>query len=155
MSSAHLVKSEEIQNKIFTIRSLQVMIDRDLADIYGVSTKRLNEQVKRNKERFPDTFRFQLADDETVELVANCDRFEKLKHSSVNPYAFSEQGVAMLSAVLHSKTAVQVSIQIMQAFVAMRKFLLKNAEIFQKLDHVEKKQLLFETQTNEKFEKVF
>ncbi len=155
MSNTHLIKSEQIQNMIFTIRGAQVMIDRDLSEMYGVSTKRLNEQVKRNKERFPGTFRFQLADDETAELVANCDRFEKLKHSSVNPYAFTEQGVAMLSAVLRSPTAVQVSIQIMQAFVVMRKFLQRNALLFQKLENVERKQLRFENETNKKFEIVF
>ncbi len=155
MSNSDLVKSEEIQNRIFTIRNLQVMIDRDLAELYGVSTKRLNEQVKRNVERFPKLFRFQLSDDEKNELVANCDRFKKLKHSTVNPYAFTEQGVAMLSAVLHSETAVKVSIRIMEAFVAMRRFLINNAQIFQRIDTIEKRQLKHEIETNEKFEKVF
>lgn len=90
---------------IFTIRGLPVMIDRDLADVYGVENKRLNEQVKRNIERFPDTFRFQLTDAERDELVANCDRFASLKHATTNPYAFTEHGVSMLSAVLRSETA--------------------------------------------------
>jgi hypothetical protein len=88
-----------IENRIFTFRGIQVMIDRDLAELYQVENKRLNEQVKRNLERFPNAFHFQLSDTEKEELVANCDRFESLKHSSVNPYAFSEQGVTMLSAV--------------------------------------------------------
>lgn len=83
--------------KIFIIRGVPVLLDRDLAELYTVDTKRINEQVRRNSERFPERFRFQLSDNETLELVANCDRLEKLKHSSVNPYAFTEQGVAMLS----------------------------------------------------------
>ncbi|GAB4329084.1 MAG: hypothetical protein Kow00127_21550 [Bacteroidales bacterium] len=127
------------------------MIDRDLAELYGVSTKVLNQAVKRNIERFPETFRFQLNETEKLKLVTNCDRFEKLKHSSVNPYAFTEQGVAMLSAVLRSETAVKVSIQIMQAFVEMRKFISNNTAIFQRLDDIEKRQFISET----KLDKVF
>ena len=146
-----IIKPENIQNRIFTIRNLQVMIDRDLAELYDVSTKRLNEQVKRNIKRFPESFRFQLSDKEKKELVANCDRFEKLKHSSVNPYAFTEQGVAMLSAVLHSDIAIEVSIQIMEAFSQMRKFILSNANLFQRIEHIEKKQLV----TDENFNRIF
>ena len=104
---------ENIKNMIFSFRGLQVMIDRDLAELYGVGTKVLNQAVKRNIGRFPDDFRFQLTDNEKIELVTNCDRFAKLKHSYVNPYAFTEQGVAMLSAVLRSETSVKVSIRIM------------------------------------------
>ena len=89
----------DIINLIYTIRGLQVMIDRDLAEMYRVDTKVLNQAVKRNLERFPEAFRFQLHDNEKLDLVTNCDRFEKRKHSSVNPYAFTEQGVAMLSSV--------------------------------------------------------
>ena len=140
-----------IKNMIFSFRGLQIMIDRDLAELYGVSTKRLNEQVKRNINRFPKNFRFQLTDNEKIELVANCDRFEKLKHSSVNPYAFTEQGVAMLSAVLHSQTAVEISINIMEAFVDMRKFIFKNATIFQQLNRIERKQI----ENDNKFEILF
>ncbi|OYY23476.1 MAG: hypothetical protein B7Y68_05980 [Thiotrichales bacterium 35-46-9] len=87
-----------IQQKIFTIRNVQVMLDRDLAELYGVETKVLNQTVKRNSERFPTSFRFQLSSDEKNELVTNCDRFASLKHSSSLPYAFTEQGVSMLSA---------------------------------------------------------
>jgi 3-dehydroquinate dehydratase len=108
---------------IFTFRGIQVIIDRDLAQLYGVETKQLNQQVRRNIERFPLSFRFQLTKEEKDELVTNCDRFNSLKHSTVNPYAFTEQGVAMLSAVLKSDTAIKVSIQIMQAFVAMRRYI--------------------------------
>ena len=92
----------------------QIMIDRDLAELYGVETKRLNEAVKRNIERFPERFRFQLTKEEMAELVANCDRFNSLKHSTVRSYAFTEQGVAMLSTVLRSETAIRVSIRIHQ-----------------------------------------
>jgi len=146
-----IIKKENIQGRIFTIRGLQVMVDRDLAELYAVSTKRLNEQVKRNSKRFPESFRFQLSDKEKKELVANCDRFEKLKHSSVNPYAFTEQGVAMLSAVLHSDIAIEVSIRIMEAFSQMRKFILTNATLFQRIEQIEKKQLI----ADEKFDRIF
>jgi hypothetical protein len=146
-----IIAAGNIKNMIFSFRGLQIMIDRDLAELYGVSTKRLNEQVKRNLNRFPESFRFQLTDNEKIELVANCDRFNKLKHSSVNPYAFTEQGLAMLSAVLNSKTAVEVSIKIMDAFVDMRKFILNNATIFQRLDKIEQKQI----ENNNKFELLF
>jgi hypothetical protein len=111
-----------IEERILTVRGKQVILDRDLAELYNVETKRLNEQVKRNIDRFPENFMFRLSRDEVDRLVAICDRFDKLKHSSSMPYAFTEQGVAMLSAVLHSKVAVNVSINIMNAFVTMRRF---------------------------------
>jgi hypothetical protein len=146
-----IIDTKAIENRIFTIRGFQVMLDRDLSELYQVPTKRLNEQVKRNIERFPEQFRFQLTQDEKSELVANCDRFENLKHSTSLPNAFTEQGVAMLSAVLRSETAVQVSIRIMEAFVAMRKFIATNAEVFQRLGRVERKQL----EVDKKFEQIF
>ena len=136
-----LLEKESIQNKILTIRNKQIMVDRDLAELYGVSTKVLNQAVKRNVQRFPETFRFQFTDDEKKELVTNCDRFEKLKHSTTIPYAFTEQGVSMLSAVLRSDTAVRISIQIINAFVDMRRFITSNALVFQRLDTLEIKQL--------------
>lgn len=111
-----------VESKIFLIRGKQVMVDRDLAELYGVETKRITEAVKRNIERFPEEFRFQLTENEMDELVANCDRFRSLKHSTVASYVFTEQGVAMLSAVLRSETAVQVSIRIMKAFVELRHY---------------------------------
>ena len=130
-----------IEQRILTIRSKQVIIDRDLAVLYGVETKVLNQAVKRNIERFPEHFRFQLSNQEKDELVTNCDRFSTLKHSSVNPFAFTEQGVAMLSAVLKSDTAIHTSIRIIDAFVAMRNFLMNNASIFQRIERIEMKQL--------------
>jgi hypothetical protein len=98
MSKELAISQKQIESRIFSIRGNQVMIDRDLAEMYQVEVKRLNEQVKRNIERFPESFRFQLTEGEKNELVANCDRFETLKHSSNTPYAFTEQGMAMLSA---------------------------------------------------------
>ena len=115
-----------VENRILTIRGVQVILDRDLADLYGVETKVLNQSVKRNIERFPEHFRFQLSKYEMDELVTNCDRFKNLKHSTVCPFAFTEQGVAMLASVLRSETAIRVSIRIMNAFVSMRHFLINN-----------------------------
>ena len=126
------------------------MIDRDLAELYQVETKRLNEQVKRNKNRFPIEFCFQLNDDEKNELVANCDRFSNLKHSTSNPYAFTEQGIAMLSAVLKSDAAVNMSIKIMNTFVEMRNYLLANEGMLSRIDRVERKQL----ETDKKLEEI-
>jgi hypothetical protein len=143
------------ENYIFMIRSRQVMIDRDLAGLYGVETKALNQAVKRNSARFPEKFRFQLTRMENGQLVTDCDRFASLKHSTSLPYAFTEQGVAMLSAVLRSDTAVQTSIYIMEAFVRQRQFLAHNADLFRRLDHIEKRQIANELQTGERFELVF
>ena len=119
-------KISVIENKIFTIRGQKVMIDRDLAELYEVETKRLNEQVKRNLKRFPEDFMFQLSNDEQKELVANCDRFKNLKHSTSNAYAFTEQGVAMLTSILNSDIAININIQIMRAFVKLRQYALLN-----------------------------
>lgn len=98
-----MIIHNNIESKILSLRGKQVMIDRDLAELYGVETKRLNEQVKRNIERFPAEFCFQLTATEKAELVANCDRFNPLKHSTTEPYAFTEHGVTMLAAVLKSE----------------------------------------------------
>lgn len=122
LQNNEVIVTTPIESRIMSIRGRQIMIDRDLAELYGVETKRLNEAVKRNKDRFPERFRFQLTKEEMVELVTNCDRFKSLKHSTVLPYVFTEQGVAMLSAVLHSPTAIQVSIRIMDAFVKLRHY---------------------------------
>ncbi len=130
-----------IENRILTLRGKQVMIDRDLAELYNIETKALNQAVKRNIERFPEHFRFQVSNQEKDELVTNCDRFNNLKHSSVNPFAFTEPGVAMLSTVLKSETAVRTSIRIIDAFVAMRNFLMNNASLFQRMERIEMKQL--------------
>lgn len=146
-----IISQKEIESRIFVFRDSQVILDRDLAEMYQVETKVLNQAVKRNIERFPKQFRFQLTDNEKMELVTNCDRFESLKHSSTNPFAFTEQGVAMLSAVLRSDVAIKVSIQIINAFVEMRKLIANHSGLLQRMDGMERKQL----ETDQKFEKVF
>ena len=104
-----------IENRIFTLRGQKVMIDRDLAELYGVETKKLNQSVKRNIKRFPDDFMFKLNDNELKELVTNCDRFNP-------PYAFTEQGVSMLSSVLNSDRAISINVEIIRTFVRLRQF---------------------------------
>jgi len=148
-----------IQSLIFTIRGLQVMIDFHLAELYGVHTKRLNEQVKRNIKRFPQSFMFQLTEKEWKEIQEKSSndshtflwsQFATAKRRT-RPFVFTEQGVAMLSAVLYSDIAIQASIIIMEAFVGMRNFLLQNASVFQRINTLENKQLL----TDQKLEQVF
>lgn len=130
----------KVESLIRVIRGQQVMLDRDLAELYGVETRRLNEQVKRNIERFPEDFMFQLTSNEFDNLksqiaISSWGGVRKL------PYAFTEQGVAMLSGVLKSSTAVEVNIRIMRAFVSMRHFMANNAAIFQRLETIEFNQL--------------
>ena len=149
MNKEVAVKSE-IESKILTIRNQQVMIDRDLAELYGVETKVLNQAVKRNIERFPENFMFQLDESEFANwksqiVTSNSDKMGLRKR----PYAFTEQGVAMLSAVLKSKTAVQISIKIMNAFVAMRHFLQSNAELFTELKTIKRHQIEADMQIKE------
>ena len=117
------VEISDIRPLICELRGQAVMLDRDLAELYHVMTGRLNEAVKRNLARFPPEFMFQLLYEEMKELIANCDRFKVMKHSPSRMYAFTEQGVAMLSAVLKSDIAIRESIRIMKAFVAMRRLL--------------------------------
>jgi hypothetical protein len=137
--SNEIVPIELIENKIFVIRGHKVMIDYDLAYLYDVPTKRLNEQVKRNTERFPEDFMFLLSNQEKDELVANCDHLKDLKFSYNNPYAFTEQGVAMLSSVLNSPRAVQVNIQIMRTFTKLRRIFFGYKELKERLDQIESK----------------
>ena len=127
------------------------MIDYHLAELYGVETKVLNQQVKRNIERFPERFRFQLTDAERNKVVTNCDHLEKLKFSKSNPYAFTEQGVAMLSAVLRSETAVAVSVRIIDAFVEMRNAISRDGSIIKRLDSLEQSRV----DADRKFDKIF
>ena len=150
-----LIKQDHIQGKIFTIRDLQVMLDSDLASLYQTETKFINRAVKRNPMRFPESFAFQLSEQEWKGLrfqngTLN-DKVGRGQHRKYLPWVFTEQGVAMLSAVLNTERAVVANIQIMQAFVAMRNFLLNNASVFQRLDQVELKQL----KTDEKLEQIF
>ena len=143
-----------LKDKIHTIRDKQVMLDRDLAELYGVKTKVLNQAVKRNKERFPDDFCFQISDSEKDELVTNCDHLRNLRFSYINPYVFTEQGVSMLSAVLKSKKAIDISIKIINAFIEMRHFIQNNANIFQKFQQIDQKLLTHDEQFNEIFEAI-
>ncbi|MDI6803485.1 MAG: ORF6N domain-containing protein [Bacteroidota bacterium] len=128
-----------IEQRIFIIRGLKVMIDRDLADLYAVETKYLNRQVKRNKDRFPSEFMFKLTKKERNELVTNWHRFDTLKHSYVLPYAFTEHGVAMLASVLKSERAIKMSIMIVKAFVRLREFLATQRELSKKIHILESK----------------
>ena len=114
------------------------MVDRDLAELYGVGTKVLNQAVNRNEERFPD-FMFRLNEEETKELVTNCDRFKSLKHSTVRPRAFTEHGVAMLASVLKSERAVKISIHIVKTFIRLREFINTHKELAQKMKELEEK----------------
>lgn len=147
-----VVGNTEIQNMIYSVRGKQVMVDSNLAELYKVTTGRLNEQVKRNLNRFPSQFMFQLTDDEYKSLISQNAISKKGRGGRRTlPYVFTEQGIAMLSAVLKSDIAVDVSIKIMDAFVKMRNFLLSNREMFARLDRIEIKQL----ETDKKLEEVF
>lgn len=164
MSDSSLIIADDIQKYIYTIRGFQVMLDEKLAELYGVETRVLNQAAKRNSQRFPAEFMFQLTETEwevlrpqfaTSRVNSLRSQIVTLKdgrgqHRKYLPYVFTEQGIAMLSAVLRSETAVKVSVQIMNAFVAMRRFLLSNAQVFQRLDSLELKQ----AQTDQKVERV-
>lgn len=139
MTKSALIPLEQVQQRIFLIRRHRVMIDRDLAELYGVETKHLNRQVKRNRERFPGEFMFQLTKREKDQLVTNWHRFLSLRHSITLPYVFTEHGVAMLSAVLNSERAVAMSIVIIKAFVRLREVISRNRELAQKLELLEMK----------------
>ena len=139
MSKALLPSTEYIQTKILLIRGHRVMIDADLARFYGVTTKRLNEQVRRNRDRFPEDFMFRLSSEEKSEVVANCDHLESMKYSPVLPYVFTEHGALMLASVLRSSEAVEISIYIVRAFVRIREMLLSNKELSRKLAEIEKR----------------
>ncbi len=163
------MKDLAIENRIYTLRGIQVMLDSDLAELYQVETRAINQAVKRNIDRFPEDFRFQMTLEEVGNLsppvltlddrpssrsqnvILKKENLSRGKNIKYLPYVFTEQGVAMLSTVLRSEIAIQVSIQIMQAFVSMRKFLLQNASVFQRLDQLELKQV----QTDDKIERIF
>jgi hypothetical protein len=147
-----IVPDELIISKILFIRGIRVMIDSDLAELYGVTTKRLNEQVKRNIMRFPDDFMFQLTEFEKLDVVAKCDHLYKLKFSPFLPYVFTEYGAVMLASILNSERAIQVNIQIVRIYNKMRELLISNKELLldvekikhQLSDHENKILLVFE-----------
>lgn len=133
------VVSMPVAPRILVIHGQRVMIDADLAALYGVPTKRLNEQVKRNSERFPADFMFQLTATEKAEVVANCDHLNKLKFSKVLPYAFTEHGAIQASNVLASPLAIEMGVYVVRAFVRQREMLAANRELAAKLDTLEQK----------------
>jgi len=134
-----IIPVEKIERSILLIRGEKVMLDADLAVLYGVTTKRLNEQVKRNRNRFPEDFMFQLNEREKEEVVANCDHLKKLKFSPNLPHAFTEHGAIMLATVLNSPIAVNASVQVVRAFVRLRKMIASNKELARKIEELEKK----------------
>ena len=156
MENKIVLQSIDIENKIIVIRGQQVMLDRDLAELYGVETKVLNQAVKRNIERFPTRFMFQLTKEEQIRAeqflrsqfvtleISDTDEDLRGKHSKYLPYAFTEQGVAMLASVLKSDAAVQTSIMIMDAFVALRRFLQSNFQVFAEIDSIKRHQMEYD-----------
>lgn len=140
MQNVEIVPPQVIESKIFIIRSKKVMLDKALSVLYGVETKMLNRAVKRNIERFPEDFIFQLTKEEYIDLLRY--QFGTLKrgqHSKYLPYVFTENGVAMLSSALNSKRAIQVNIQIMRTFTKIREMLATHKELKQKIEEMEKK----------------
>lgn len=133
-----IISVEVVSAKILEIRGKKVMLDRDLAKLYGVKTGRLNEQVRRNRGRFPEDFMFQLTKDETANLIS---QFAISSWGGIRklPYVFTQEGVAMLSSVLNSERAVQVNIQIMRAFVQMHRMILTNRDLKRKIEEMERK----------------
>jgi len=140
-----------IQNMIFYIRGKKVMLDSDLASLYEVEAKRLNEAVKRNIKRFPDDFMFQLTKDEFTEAVTNCDHLQNQKFRSTLPYAFTEQGVAMLAAVLNSQKAIDVNIQIMRAFIKLRNYIFSSEALNEQIAELKKLLMLHIENSDYKF----
>jgi hypothetical protein len=139
MKKNNIIPNELIENRILLIRDQKVMIDSDLAKLYGVTTKRLNEQVKRNKKRFPVDFMFKLTKKEKAEVVANCDHLDKLKYSPNLPFAFTEHGAIMVAAVLSSSRSIEMSIFVVRAFIRLRQILSTHIELARKLRELELK----------------
>ncbi len=157
----NIVDLEYIQSLIYVVRGKQIMLDSDLAELYHVETGRLNEAVKRNIMRFPEAFRFQLTKEEYQNLISQIAISSFVDKSSGYggrrklPYVFTEQGIAMLSAVLRSDIAIQVSIRIMKTFVEMRKYMANTSLLYDRMNAMEEKQIIYQNETNEKFDKVF
>ncbi len=143
-----LIELEEIAKCIYSIRGIKVMLDHDLAEFYGVPTKRLNEQIKRNRGRFPKDFVFQLTKDEREKVVANCDHLVNLKYSPSLPYVFTEHGAIMAASVLNSQRAIEVSVLIVRAFVQLRHLVINNPDLKRELDE-------FRNLTEERFKVLF
>jgi hypothetical protein len=150
-----LTIKKAIRDKIYHVRDMQVMLDSELADLYGIETKVFNQAVKRNIDRFPEEFRFQLTEKEFSNLKSQIVTSSDHGGRRYLPYVFTEQGVAMLSAVLRSKTAVEISIQIINSFVEMRKFFATHGELVARIQQIEQRHIIFEVKAQEKFETIF
>ena len=154
MNELTTTDNQTIQNKIYTVRGVQVMLDRDLAALYGVETRALKQAVKRNIERFPEDFMFELIDSE-INLMVSQSVIPSKKHlGGAKPFVFTEQGVSTLSSVLSSDTAIKIHIDIMRAFVNMRRFLQNNAALFSRLDTIEKRQISYEIKNDSKVDAI-
>lgn len=140
MNDTNIIPIEPIQNKILIIRNIKVILDSDLAAIFQVSTKALNQAVKRNTARFPSEFIFQLSKEEKSEVVTNCDHLSAIKYSHKLPYAFTEHGVAMLSMILKSERAIHMGVYIVRAFIKLRELIISNNELAKKIGAIEQKQ---------------
>jgi len=134
-----IIPDEVIMNKIILIRGQKVMISNDLAELYSVTTKRLNEQVKRNIKRFPQHFMFQLNEQEKGKVVANCDHLQNIKYSPYLPYVFTEFGTIMLANILNCDRAIQVSLRIVEIYIKMRANILTNKDLMLKMEQLEKR----------------
>ena len=159
---AEPITEVSVQSRIRVIRDVQVILDKDLAELYGVSVKRLNEQVKRNLSRFPADFMFKLTKDECLRSQIATLNGKRGEHSKYMPYAFTESGIAMLSSVVHSETAISVNIRIMRAFVAMRHALLTMSPLLSRIEATERRQIVDQEKNNanqarneERFAKIF
>lgn len=153
-----VIDTTTVQNLIYNVRGKQIMLDSDLAMLYGVETKRLNESMKRNKKRFPENFCFQLTEEEYENLrsqFATSNSDDGAGGRRYLPFAYTEQGISMLSAVLRSDQAIAVSIGIMNAFIEMRHFIASNALMFERIKAVELSQLEYKIDTDAKFDKIF
>lgn len=134
-----LLPSEGIESIILFMKGQKVILDQDLARLYGVKTFRLNEQVKRNLRRFPGDFMFRLTEEEKEEVIANCDHLKNLKYSPVLPLAFTEHGTVMAATILNTEVAINVSVQVVRAFVRLRQILATHKDLARKLEDLEKK----------------
>lgn len=137
--SKQIIPVDRIERTILEIQGQKVIIDADLAAIYGTTTKRLNQAVRRNKDRFPDDFMFQLTEDEKSEVVTNCDHLAKLKYSPHLPYAFTEHGALMAASVLNTERAIQVSVFVVRVFVRLRELVATHKELANKLKELEQR----------------
>lgn len=154
MSNSQVVPIEKIQNRILLIRGQKVIIDFDLAVLYGVSTKRLNEQVKRNRERFPADFMFQLTAEEKAEVVANCDHLRNLKFSPALPQVFTEHGTLMAATILNSPRAITMSLYIVRAFVMLRDVFAANQILEGRLTEIERILFSHDSALKDLYEKI-